>query len=149
MKKFKFLAFMLFSLAVCVGLTACSDDDDDNDVLSGPAERLIGTWVNTEYEEEDGKTVTTLTFLRTGKGVVSAEFEFDPEINFTHPFNWSLVGDLDNEAQLTINGVDADGNGYGSWTYKAEIVDNILFLTYYGEYESDFEITNWVKVIKE
>lgn len=146
MKPLKLFVFLIFGLLACVNFTSCSDDDD-KDAPVNSATSLIGTWVNTDYDDEDGTSIITMTFLKNGKGIVSAEFEFDPEENFTHPFTWSLKGDLDSSAELTIEGVDADSEEYSSWTYQAQIVDNILFLTDVDD-DGNIEITDWVKMKK-
>ncbi|WP_294620017.1 lipocalin family protein [uncultured Bacteroides sp.] len=111
MKKFE-LKFWLscMVMALCVGFTSCSDDDDEG--IAGDAKTLIiGTWQSTwnkGYEIYDGEkeewdeayTDEVYTFKKDGTGTYKDEYD-----NSTDPFTWSVSG---NKLKLTYDDNDSD-----------------------------------------
>lgn len=109
MKKFE-LKFWLscVMMALCIGFTACSDDDEEG--IAGDAQTLIvGTWESTwskgygiyegEKEEwDEAYTEDVYTFKNDGSGTYKDVSGSTP---YTEDFTWSISG---NKLKITING---------------------------------------------
>lgn len=137
MKLKKFLAFLIIGIATCIGFSACSDDDD-NDKTSENS--LIGRWNHSEFDDEEGETISTLQFQKNGKGTVIVISQLDPEENVINPFSWSLTGNIAEEATLTIEGKNADDNEPVIEIYSAYIIDDVLYLK-----DGEGELSVWNK----
>lgn len=144
MKKFE-LKFWLscMMMALCVGFTACGDDDDEG--IAGDAKTLIvGSWESTwikGYETYEGEkeswdeayTDDIYTFNNDGKGTYKDVTDGN---NYTEAFTWTLSGnklkikfsDYSDEATIkTLNGStlvlviyekDEDGESYDEVSFK-------------------------------
>lgn len=136
MKYLRFLACLFVGLIACLCFTACSDDDKDSPETPSS---ILGTWESKTFDEDDGEYyMTSLTFEKDGVGIVAGEYPESPEDNFRHPFKWKLGGDIDKKAILTIEGVDADGEGYINEIYRAQIIGQVLFLI-----DNQGDISSW------
>ena len=91
-------------IALCIGFTACSDDDDEG--IAGDAKTLIvGTWESTwskGYEiyegERDEWNEDVYTFKNDGSGTYK---DVSESSTYTEDFTWSISG---NKLKITFNG---------------------------------------------
>ena len=95
-------------IALCIGFTACSDDDDEG--IAGDAKTLIvGTWESTwskGYEIYEGErdewneayTEDVYTFKNDGSGTYK---DVSESSTYTEDFTWSISG---NKLKITFNG---------------------------------------------
>lgn len=139
MKKIKFLACLFVGLIACLGFTACSDDNDDDEYIPEIPNEILGTWVNTIFDEDEGEYVKSFTFLKEGTGIVAREYPDSPKDNFKLPFKWKFGGDISKNAILTLEGKDGAGYYYTE-IYHVQIVGEVLFLT-----DNEGRITSWDK----
>ena len=87
-------------IALCIGFTACSDDDDEG--IAGDAKTLIvGTWESTwskGYEIYEAYTEDVYTFKNDGSGTYK---DVSESSTYTEDFTWSISG---NKLKITFNG---------------------------------------------
>ena len=76
-------------MALCVGFTSCSDDDDEGIADDGEKEEWDEAYTNEVY-----------TFKKDGTGTYKDEYD-----NSTDPFTWSISG---NKLKLTYDDNDSD-----------------------------------------
>lgn len=145
MKTFKFWAFLLLCMATCVNFTACSDNDDNDKDLPSDNVSIIGTWSNVMYDDESGRCETIMVFFKDGSGVISQENEFSPELDFEHPLTWALTVDPVGGVKLKLEGLNADGDENGSWTYPVRITDEYLYTADYSDEEMP-EVLVWKRL---
>lgn len=99
MKTFRFFAALMMAV-VCVGLSSCSKDDEDNNGNS----LLVGTWV-----ADDG--ATEITFKADGTGFEIDEIGTD---KFTYTFDTKTM-------TLTLDYEKPDTNDEKHFSVKIEI----------------------------
>ncbi len=107
-KLFKWL-FVLLAAVMCVGVTSCSDGDEEN-VTTGTT--IVGKW---KYAYSS-RGYALVTFNADGSGMW---LEYDGgELDMDYPFTWSLDGD-----ELTIITASELVEGeYDTRIYKGVVV---------------------------
>jgi len=89
-KKFQFL-FMMFFTALCLGFTACSDDDDDD---TDYAQEIAGTYVGTVTIPGMGDPIPNVTIV----------FDRNSQNKITMKMNQTLpvLGEIEIESQSNV-----------------------------------------------
>ena len=149
MKTFRILAALVLAV-VCVSLSSCSKDDDNEDKPVIEQANLIGKWQSTwqkTHEIENGKEVITSDEAYTNG---SWEFKADGtciEYDGTTPARWTLK---DNKLTVTYN------DGYSDVLTVNELTANKLILAFEdwdntddgGEELDDITTTTYKKITK-
>ncbi|MCD7939846.1 MAG: lipocalin family protein [Bacteroides intestinalis] len=123
MKTFRILAAFVMAV-MCVGLSSCSKDDDNEDKPTIEQANLIGKWQSTwqrTHEIVNGKEVVTSDEAHTNS---LWEFKADGtciEDDSTTPAHWSLK---DNKLTITYN------DGYSDVVTVNELTANKLILAF-------------------
>ena len=76
MKTFRFIGMALLAMVLSVSFTACSDDDDKDEITSNNF--LIGVWIESWYDD--------IIEFRADRSGYYAEFLDDTEVA---PFSWT------------------------------------------------------------
>lgn len=149
MKTFRILAALVMAV-VCVSLSSCSKDDDNEDKPVIEQANLIGKWQSTwqkTHEIVNGKEVVTSDGAYTNG---SLEFKADGtciEGNSTTPAHWTLK---DNKLTVTYS------DGYSDEVTVNELTTNKLILAFEdwdstddgGQELDDITTTTYKKITK-
>ena len=105
-----------------MGLTSCSDDDDE------PSDPIVGTWL-LQIQEPEG--VWNLQFHIMNNGTLEGKSwntpdESEPK-NYEFTGNWSIAGEY-----LTLSIIETDGE-IESETYRYNVDGNKLIIYDYDE----------------
>ncbi len=108
MEKYLKLFFVALFAALSFSLTSCGDDDDDD----APDGALAGKWQVSYYDSEDGYITSTIEFISGSRCRLSETYSNYPEDNFSVEENYSISGDVKDNARLRIWGKTTDGDPY-------------------------------------
>lgn len=124
MKKYLF-STILVMMTLCLGFTACSDDDDNNN----PSESnpLVGVW---KYSFGTPTDYCLVTFRANNTGNY-IEFENGkPEYEYNIDFIYSYSASNNTVKIYTANGEEVD--------YRIQWIDDNSFSTYFMDYNAVF-----------
>lgn len=128
MKIFKYMSWLLVAMTLSIGLAACSNDGDDDDVSGGKSE-LVGKW-----ETEDGQW--GYKFDANGKG-----YGFETS-NGSLADRWNITWKYNNNRLILTEGVDNDIE-----VLRVTYLDDDMMIVYFEEYGED-EVNVLYKVRK-
>lgn len=130
-KIYKNMLYVLFVMALAMGLSSCGTDDDDPEDVS-----IVGTWHSSRTEFEDGESYSyneTLVFNKDHTGYTTIQVSLSSRASVTstytvhEEFSWTDNKTSDNIGYISFIHTSGD-NVYGTGRYTYTLAGKTLYI---------------------